>query len=338
MEYELNEILLLLESFLGKSKNGIDENTQIQFNCPMCSIDKNMENGDGKYNLEVNIKKNIFKCWVCGDTNEMSGRIPNLIKRFGNNDILNKYKSILYKIRQSNLYKFKFSNNDFNLDNFKEETITLPDGFTKLNNRNTNSIQALNYLIKRGISQKIINKYNIGYIPIGFPLGGRIIIPSYDSFGCLNYWVGRDFLNRKNVIKYANPKSEFTKKTNIIFNEGKINPYADINIVEGPFDHIVVPNSIPLLGKSLKKNYAIYNFLISNAKAKINIFLDDDAIDNAKKIYKLLNNGNLKGRIKITESPKGYDASLIYEKYGANGIRSVLMSQHSISEFNLLNI
>lgn len=37
---ELKNIETLLESFLGKSKNGMSDDTQIQFNCPMCSIEK----------------------------------------------------------------------------------------------------------------------------------------------------------------------------------------------------------------------------------------------------------------------------------------------------------
>ena len=102
---ELKNIETLLESFLGKSKNGMSNDTQIQFNCPMCSIEKGLYDGDGKHNLEVNIKKNIFKCWVCGETNEMSGKISKLIKMFGNESILQQYRAELYAIRQSKLYE-----------------------------------------------------------------------------------------------------------------------------------------------------------------------------------------------------------------------------------------
>ena len=100
-----------------------------------------------------------------------------------------------------------------------------------------------------------------------------IIIPSYNALGELNYWVGRDYLppmrnehskvlngvsqiipHTYSRLKYDNPKVE---KKNIIFNEEKIQWDADITLVEGPFDHIVVPNSVPLLGKALNKEYKL---------------------------------------------------------------------------------
>jgi hypothetical protein len=49
---------------------------------------------------------------------------------------------------------------------------------------------------------------------------------------------------RNNKLKYINPKAE---KQEIIFNIGKLNLDATIYLVEGVTDHIVTPNSIPLL-------------------------------------------------------------------------------------------
>lgn len=340
---ELKNIETLLESFLGKSKNGISEDTQLQFNCPMCSIEKGLYDGDGKHNLEVNIKRNIFKCWVCGETNEMSGRISKLIRMFGNESILQQYRAELYAIRQSKLYELKFDKTDFTDDDeiFDDILISLPDGFIPLKNKDSYSRDALKYLYDRGIGDKIIEKYNIGYIPRTNNdklLKERIIIPSYDRFGILNYWVGRDYTNSNWRFKYKNPKSDFVKKTDIVFNEEKINWYEDINLVEGPFDHIVTPNSIPLLGKTIDSKYSVFKTLMLNAKANINIFLDADAVLNAKIVYKTLNQGNLYNKIRICPTPNEFDPSLIYQEYGVKGIRKILQNTIKLSEYELANL
>ena len=77
--------------------------------------------------------------------------------------------------------------------------------------------------------------------------------------GKLNYWTGRDFLGYDKRQKYFTPQVE---RKDIIFNEEKIQWDADVTLVEGPFDHIVVPNSIPLLGKVLKTDFKIYQEII----------------------------------------------------------------------------
>ena len=123
------------------------------------------------------------------------------------------------------------------------------------------------------------------------------------------------------------------EKTHFVFNEEKINWYEDITLVEGAFDHIVVPNSIPLLGKSLKSEYATFNAVVNNAMANINVFLDDDALANAKKIYKLLETTSLKGKIRLIECPTGYDASDIYKVFGKKGIIQMLGKARKLTEF-----
>ena len=129
------------------------------------------------------------------------------------------------------------------------EDLTLPTHYLNLQESNPNSLlykQAWNYLTKsRGLTKDIIDKYKIGYT-VGGKYDSRIIIPSYDINDELNYWVGRTYVNQK--PKYLNPDSD---KEVIIFNECCLNWDSDIYLVEGPFDHIVVHNSVPLLGKKI---------------------------------------------------------------------------------------
>jgi DNA primase len=101
----------------------------------------------------------------------------------------------------------------------------------------------------------------------------------------------------KSKLKYKNPEAQ---KEIIIFNENLIDWEDTVYIVEGVFDSIFVPNSIPMLGKHLSKS--LFDKLYNNAK-KIIIVLDGDAWDDAQKLYHNLNCGKLMGKIWICKLP-----------------------------------
>jgi DNA primase len=188
---------------------------------------------------------------------------------------------------------------------------------------------AKNYLYERGITDEIIEEFEIGYTIRG-KYHDRIIFPSYDKDGNLNYFIARWFLKEKIKLKYLNPDAE---KQEIIFNECKLNLDATIYLVEGVTDHIVTPNSVPLLGKYISPK--LLELLHDHAMAYIVIVLDDDAYEDAKNLYRQLNFGDLRGRIKIVRCPEGYDPSKIYEKLGAKGIIKLLMSARFLTDLEL---
>jgi len=95
-------------------------------------------------------------------------------------------------------------------------------------------------------------------------------------------------------------------------------------------DHIVIPNSIPLLGKFISEK--LFEMLLTKASANIVIVLDSDAYDDALQLYKMLDFSDLKGRIKICIPDDGYDPSLIYQKDGKNGVVKLLRTAHKIPE------
>jgi DNA primase len=278
-----------------------------------------MINGDGKGNLEINYNKGVFKCWVCKDTNDMSGTISKLINRYGNPKILKDY----------NIFKPENTHEEINT---KEKSIvTLPEGFKPLKNCTSKDFKynsAIEYLNKRGITEDIINEYNIGYTTIGH-FYNRIIIPSYDEHGFLNYFIARWFDKKYTKLKYLNLKE--VDKQSIIFNENKINWDATIYLVEGATDHIVVPNSIPLLGKYISE--ILLYMLHEKAMANIVIFLDGDAYEDAKKLYDKLNFGRLRGRIKICQIKDTLDPSKIHEKWGKKGIIEALKLSKKLKEY-----
>ena len=106
---------------------------------------------------------------------------------------------------------------------------------------------------------------------------------------------------------------------------------ADITLVEGPFDHIVVPNSVPLLGKALNEGYKLYWDLLYKARARVNIFLDADAFQTVRETYSFLNHGSLNGRIRYIPIEGDEDPSSLYQKYGWRGIANKLASARELN-------
>ena len=116
----------------------------------------------------------------------------------------------------------------------------------------------------------------------------------------------------------------------MIFNENKINWDATIYLVEGVTDHIVTPNSIPLLGKFMSDK--LRGLLHEKAKGFVVVLLDSDAYDDAERLFWELNTGDLRGRVKICVPPEGHDPSSIFQYLGPNGIVKLLRSSHQLKE------
>ena len=343
MIHELEKLYNILASFLGEAKNGFDSsNFQYQFACPMC-VEREGQNEARKHNLEVNIQKQVFQCWKCSSMGEpMRGSIVKLIRMYGNEKLLEDYKETIRSIHESDLYKLHFNKSDFNIDTsiITREELKLPSSFQLFDRNGKNHGSAVRYVMERGLTWDILEKYKIGFTTREEDdemrkYSYRVIIPSYNKFGELNYWVGRDFLpkdDRFTRTKYANPRAE---KKEIIFNEERVQWDADITLVEGAFDHIVVPNSIPLLGKALDRDYKLYWELVTKANAHINIFLDADAFQTVKELYKLLNHGRLYDKIRYIPVGGDEDPSSLFEKGGYKAIVEHLRNARQIDEVYL---
>ena len=330
---ELTNIYKLLCEFLGEPKHQFNgDNYQLQFDCPSCAIEKGLYDGDHKYNLEINIQTGKFNCWACGVHNNMHGNISKLIKEYGNDKLLKEYYQNIRVYNNSLLYELN-SNDINNHHDIDDSIIDLPKYFTKFENSrfNFNQLYALSYLTDRNINFSLIERFNIGYCTNG-EYYNRIIIPSYDKNDTLNYFVGRDYSNNQYKLKYKNPN---IPKTDFVFNEKFINWDDNIILVEGPFDHIVTPNSIPLLGKKLSEKHVLYHEILSKAKQKVIIFLDGDAYNDIIKLYKILNVGPLLNKIMIIDLNKDLDPSKVYEMYGPNGIYKAINSAYKPSDISV---
>lgn len=311
-------ILNILDSFLGESHRHNSDTGQLQYDCPACADSKGVV-GDGKGNLEINYQKGVFRCWSCYDTDNMGGTLVKLIKRFGTKQNLKDYELVNPTIHTEKQYETVV------------EILNLPDGYVALTDCDPSTYrykEVTTYLKNRGITDDIIKKYKIGFTTIG-DYANRVIVPSYNMNGDLDFFVGRAF-NKWTKPKYLNPKIE---KTLIHFNESEINWDATIYLVEGVFDGIVIPNSIPLLGKVISEKL-IYD-LQYKATGLVVIVLDGDAYKDAVKLYKKLNTMNLYNRIRIVELNEEWDISLVNEKMGRKGIVNTLKTAHKLSESRL---
>ncbi len=234
---EDNALLVeLLDGVFGKHKLHYPSKGQISYDCPICSYDlKALDKGDGKGNLEINYAQHVFKCWVCGETHNTKGHLGYLIDRFGKK----KDKEMYDLIRPD----------EFKPIDKRYEKLRLPKEYQLCTEGNQYHIpfrEMRNYIKRRGITDEMVLKHRIGYCTEG-EYAYRIIVPSFDLEGELNYFVGRSW-NPNSKSKYKNPEAE---KQIIIFNENLIDWDKDIYLCEGPFDALFLDNSIPLLGKKM---------------------------------------------------------------------------------------
>ena len=254
-------LLVLVESVLGKGTPTSKGN--YAFKCPFCSHHKNK--------LEVSLrttakKENFWHCWVC-DTKGKT--IRTLFKQAKATP--DKFKDLNLLIQPTNVE-----------DIVSTEALALPAEFIALNGIYSDKIaqieakHALRFLTKRNVTKDDISKYNIGFCKEG-SYGGRVIIPSYDANGILNYFVARAY--KDSDRKYKNPP---VASKEVIGLELYINWDAPIILCEGMFDAITIKrNVIPLLGKVLHNK--LMEKLVKSSVDRIYIALDNDAKKDALK-------------------------------------------------------
>jgi DNA primase len=251
------QIITILDSTLGVGSS-LKGNEQAH-HCPFCNHHKKK--------LQINLDTQRWHCWVC----DSKGRSIYSLLRKLNVDIrdLNKVRDVY---------------GDEPEYDSKEEYVAklqLPKEFKQLYFKPTGSFnpsynQAIHYLSKRGIAKADIVKHNIGYCEDGL-YGGRVIIPSYDDGGELNYFVARSFYEDE-PYKYKNPPIS----RDVIVFENQINWNEPITLVEGVFDSFSVKrNVIPLLGKFLLSK--LKNKIMESGVKEVTIMLDSDAVDDSTK-------------------------------------------------------
>ncbi len=324
------EVLSIVYNVFGSEskKHNITRN-QISFDCPVC------DNGRHKGNLEINYGNLVMKCWkCCEDPDGLSGSLRKLVRAYGRKRDLQMYDAVTEDFRPE--YKRAGFTEGY------KSNIKLPEEYIHMGTakQNREFTEALNYLIRRGFTMDDINRYDIGYCTEG-DYAGRIIIPSYDKDGDLNYFVARSYVGHR--VPYKNPEVE---KTEVIINHLSINWDSTVYLVEGMFDMMGLghDNTIPLLGKYLHPK--LFSEIVENAKANIVIVLDPDAKRNAYQIYQQLNSiPHLAGKIRVVDIPEyievdgkfiSLDIAKIREMYGHRGVVKILRYARQLTYIDLV--
>ena len=257
--------IAILKNTLGGFYN---KGSEFLFHCPKCEHHKKQ--------LSVNIDKGVFKCWVC----DWSGKsIYRIIRRYGSTDARYEWKSFNDQIEIENFNEKLFGKPEAQ-GKFK---IELPKSFISLTSKNLSSTSTvpLNYLNSRGVTKEDILKWKIGYCPTG-KYAGRIVIPSFDLDGDLNYFVTRAYDD--DWRKYLNPRVS----RDIVFNHLYLDFDEPLTIVEGVFDAIKAgDNSVPLLGSTLTETSFFFQELVKN-DTPVYLALDPDADRKTNKLINLL--------------------------------------------------
>ena len=246
------EKLKILTSFLGPYTRSGGE---VLFSCPFCKHHKKK--------LSVNIHKNVFKCWIC-DANGKS--LSKLVRKFGNTDARFKWSKFEDRIEIGD-----FDNLFEDQKPELEVLINLPANFVSLANKSLpiTAKGPLKYLSERGITKKDILRWKIGYCSDG-EYANRVIIPSFNKDGYVNYFVARSWIDE--FPRYKNPQAS----KNIIFNELFVDWTKPIILTEGVFDAVKAGNAIPLLGSTMKENSKVFQEIVKR-EIPIYLALDPDA-------------------------------------------------------------
>ena len=316
-----NEFIIdILDEILGERMKSNEGKQQVSYDCPVCSEDiKGLNNGDGKGNFEVNYRLGVYKCWACSETHGTHGSLRKLMNIYATKRIKDRYFSLV-----------DGSDFEYSEANIITEKIELPKEYVPLSNNTKEdyqTIKVIRYLKSRAITQDIISRNKIGFCQSG-KYSGRVIIPSYDKYGELNYFISRSYVNHK--MKYLNP---VTPKEEVIFNEDKINWNKNVFLVEGVFDSLFIPNSIPMLGKVMSDK--LWEVMYGKLTKKIFIVLDSDAWGDAIILYKKLDGGKLKEKVFLTKVPNDTDVADIVKNYGIDELKKILLSSGRLKESTL---
>jgi DNA primase len=263
--------LNFIKSVFGSYELSSD-GTNIAVVCPACRKLKN----SFKKKLSIKADDDRYHCWVC---NIKGKNLIPLLKKFATQEKLNEY---VQKILRSKTVI------DLSVDNDEPEKIQLPLDFVPivmLDKKLLRVRRATNYLFSRGITERDLWYFRFGLSNYTIHKT-RVIMPSFNADGDINYFTSRSYDKSETKLRYINAK---ISKLDIIFNEINIDWSKPLTLVEGPFDLIKCnDNATCLLGSTLSYSSRLFKQIVKN---KTDIILSLDAGEHSKthKIAKLLN-------------------------------------------------
>lgn len=210
----------------------------------------------GKVRLWVNPDRDSFHCWHCGWG--LATLAPLMVP--GSSELRE------YLETRSNRADARQTIEE------RPRCTTLPPGFVPFGRRpSPEAAPYLTYLSGRGVTGGTVELYRMGYVDAG-RLAGRVVVPSFDRFGMVNFWSARSIYPVAKIDTYRLPHA--TK--DVISNEHMVDWTAPVYLVEGIFDEIAIgPQAISLYGKFMQPSLATR--LVRERPPMTYVCLDDDA-------------------------------------------------------------
>lgn len=232
--------------------------------CPKCG---DVSRPD-KIKMSVRLDKDVWHCWVC----DLKGRSVARLIRMVNPAMAAGYQNEFGSVK---------------LDDHAEQFVKceLPKDFKLVmsNLHDPDAKRIRRYSHARGLSDSDLWRFRVGY---SIALQKRMILPSFDEEGSLNYWTARRVDDNPDY-RYINAK---VPKTQFVVGELDLDwSQEEIVLVEGPFDLIKCSllNATCLLGSTLNEDSVLFKKLIAYPE-KIVLALDADARTKQDKIAQLL--------------------------------------------------
>ena len=237
-----------------------------------------------KPKLQINLESQKWHCWV---SNQGGHSLYSLFKRINaDTKYFSELKDIVFIPTKKDEVESKV-------------IVSLPREYQSLSSISKSLFykHAMKFLKQRGIDKTDIKKHKIGFCDNGV-YQNRIIIPSYDENGILNYFVGRSFM--EDGMKYKNPNVS----RDIIPFDWFIAWSYPIVLCEGVFDAISIrSNAIPMLSK--KPSRSLLRKIFEKKVKTIYIALDDDAKKDAYNLSEFFRDFGIDS--KVVNLPKDKD-------------------------------
>ena len=270
-----------LRSLFG---DGIRSADSFAVTCPACCSGTDRQH---KKKLSIKLNDGMHHCWICG----LKGKtLRYTIKKFHPSKLAE-----YCRVFEEEDYNSKLSIPAEDI----EEKPELPRGFLPISCNSPldpDHIAVIRYLFERKLFRPDFYRWRLGTCLTG-KFSRRVIMPSFDSEGCLNYFTARS-IDSDGAKKYINSKA---KRKDVIFNEINIRWEKPLTLVEGPFDLMKCNwNATAMLGSYLDERFLLFQKIVKN-NTPVVLAMDSDATEK---------------RVKIAQKLKSYGINVKYINLG----------------------
>ena len=294
-----------VESVFGRTSVSSD-GINCAVNCPACN-----ENKKNKLKLIIRLDDGRYQCWVCG---VKGSNIAFFASKHKTNS------AALFEIFGKKAKKSEIE---------APEELKLPDGscFLLKDKLDPDQKATIRYITSRGLSRSDVYRWRLMYSP-DRSYRRRVIVPSFDQEGKLNYYVARS-IDDDRKPRYMNSR---VPKNDIIFNEIDIDWKRSIVLVEGVFDAMKCgDNAVPILGSTLSKRSKLYKELTRHS-SDVTLSLDPDL---KQKSYIIANDLARDGcNVSISFAPSDLDLGAMQKQEA----RKVISSRVAYDPMNALRL